>query len=63
MDFLEKENQNKNFIGAFCVTTGEEVEDFAKVYEKQNDDYTSQLSLKPLEIVLLKHWPKCYIIR
>ena len=41
VDFLEKDNQNKNFIGAFCVTTGEEVEDFAKIYEKQNDDYTS----------------------
>ena len=38
---LEKDNQNKNFIGAFCVTTGVEVEISAKTYEKQNDDYTS----------------------
>ena len=41
VDFLEDKNQQKNFIGAFCVTTGPEVDDLAKSFEKQNDDYSA----------------------
>ena len=41
VDFLEEKNQNKNFIGAFCVTTGKEVEQFSKTFEDKHDDYNS----------------------
>jgi len=41
IDFLEDENQEKNFVGAFCVTTGTEVEEYAKKFEDNNDDYSS----------------------
>jgi 5-methyltetrahydrofolate--homocysteine methyltransferase len=41
IDFLEDKNQSKNFIGAFCVTAGYEVEKYAKSYEQKNDDYTA----------------------
>jgi len=41
VDFLEDKDDHKNYIGAFCVTTGKEVEEFAKSFEEKNDDYTA----------------------
>ena len=41
VDFLEDSNDQKNYVGAFCVTTGYEVEKFAKAFEQKNDDYTA----------------------
>jgi len=41
-DFIApKESQVEDYIGAFAVTTGQEIEDFAKEYEKNLDDYNS----------------------
>lgn len=41
-DFVApKESGVADFIGGFVVTSGKEVEDYARFYERQNDDYTS----------------------
>ncbi|MEG0931579.1 methionine synthase [Algoriella sp.] len=41
-DFIaEKESGIQDYIGAFAVTTGQEIEDVANNYEKELDDYNS----------------------
>ena len=40
-DFLEEENQEQNYLGAFVVSAGKEVEAFAKSFEEKNDDYSA----------------------
>ena len=41
-DFLEEEgNQEENYLGAFVVSAGKEVEAFAKTFEEKNDDYSA----------------------
>ena len=41
-DFLEEEgNQEQNYLGAFVVSAGKEVEAFAKTFEVKNDDYSA----------------------
>ena len=41
-DFIApKETNIQDYIGAFAVTTGEEIEEVAKAYEKNLDDYNS----------------------
>jgi len=41
-DFISpKEVGKKDYMGAFCVTTGFGVEEKAKVFEENNDDYSS----------------------
>jgi len=43
-DFIApKESGRIDWLGGFCVTTGSEVEEFAKSYEAKNDDYTALL--------------------
>jgi len=41
-DFIaEKQSKIEDYIGAFAVTTGQEIEDVANEYEKNLDDYNS----------------------
>jgi len=45
-DFIAPKESNpestiKDYLGAFAVTTGHGVEEFAKIFEKKNDDYNS----------------------
>jgi 5-methyltetrahydrofolate--homocysteine methyltransferase len=41
-DFIApKESNVKDYLGAFAVTTGHGVEEFAKIFESKNDDYNS----------------------
>lgn len=43
-DFVApKESTKKDFIGAFVVTTGKEVDEFARSFEKNLDDYSAIL--------------------
>ena len=43
-DFIApKDSDIEDYIGAFCVTAGEEVDEFASYYKNKNDDYTSIL--------------------
>lgn len=43
-DFIApKDLAIEDYIGAFCVTAGEEVDEFASYYKNKNDDYTSIL--------------------
>ncbi|NIP39604.1 MAG: methionine synthase [Candidatus Dadabacteria bacterium] len=41
-DFIApKDSGIKDYIGAFCVTAGEEVDEFASYFKNKNDDYNS----------------------
>ncbi len=40
-DFISPNIKDNDIIGAFVVTSGEEIEDFAKKYEDSGDDYSS----------------------
>jgi len=41
-DFIApKESRLTDYIGAFCVTAGEEVEEYASYYRNKNDDYNA----------------------
>lgn len=43
-DFVAPRSSNKmDYAGAFVVTAGKEIEDFAEVFRKANDDYSSIL--------------------
>jgi len=42
-DFVSPVSQKKDYLGAFAVTTGHGVEEYAKEYEKNNDDYNAIL--------------------
>jgi len=42
-DFVSPVSQKKDYLGAFAVTTGHGVEEYAKEYEKKNDDYNAIL--------------------
>ena len=39
VDFLDPVEQDTNYIGAFAVTAGNEVDEWAKEFEAKNDDY------------------------
>ena len=40
-DFIAPQNTTEDYLGAFAVTTGYEVEAFAKTFQEKNDDYSS----------------------
>jgi len=42
-DFLDSNKQDNNYLGAFAVTTGFEVEKHAQIYVDKNDDYSAIL--------------------
>ena len=42
-DFVSPVSQKPDYIGAFAVTTGHGVEEYAREYESKNDDYNSIL--------------------
>ena len=43
-DFIAPVSMGQDYLGAFAVTTGHGVEEFAKEFEKKNDDYNSILA-------------------
>ena len=42
-DFISPNLNSEDVIGAFVVTAGQEIEDFASKFEKSGDDYSSIL--------------------
>ena len=40
-DFIEDDNHEQSYLGAFVVSAGKEVEAFAKTFEEKNDDYSA----------------------
>jgi 5-methyltetrahydrofolate--homocysteine methyltransferase len=40
-DFISPEKSHNDYIGGFAVTTGHEVEDFAKTFVEKYDDYSA----------------------